>query len=79
MWAMHTPYKLLLHLDFAWLQHLELYISSKRTPQQKCLATGLQAIIHTCKNLNPQSNISHIYGDVKENQLLLTAFYTYLR
>ena len=29
--AMHTPYKLQLHLaiDFAWLQHLKLHISSK--------------------------------------------------
>ena len=43
MWAMYTPYKLQLHLDSAWLQHLELHISSKRTPQQKCLATGLRS------------------------------------
>ena len=46
MWAMHTPYKLQLHLDSAWLQHLELHISSKRTPQQKCLATGLTIYVY---------------------------------
>ena len=34
MWAMHTPYKLQLHPDFAWIQHLDLNISSKRTPSR---------------------------------------------
>ena len=34
MWAMHTPYKFQLHLDFAWIRHLDLNISSKRTPSR---------------------------------------------
>ena len=34
MWAMHTPYKLQLHLDFAWIQHLDLNISSKEAPAE---------------------------------------------
>ena len=34
MWAMHTPYKLQLRLDFAWIQHLDLNISSKEPPAE---------------------------------------------
>ena len=39
----------------------------------------IHVVTQTSKNLNPQLNISRIYGDIWGNLLLLTTFHAYLR